>query len=109
MAKSRSYGGLIFIVLLLAAAGGGGWDYWNKNSDKQPEFQTTKVGHGDITQVVTATGDLQSVTQVDVSSQVSGLVIDVLVDFNSPVKTGQVLARLDPATYESKLKSAQAD
>jgi HlyD family secretion protein len=109
MAKSRSFGGLIFLVLLLAAAGFGGWYYWNKKSDKQPEFATVKVTRGDITQVVTATGDIQSVTQVDVSSQISGQIIDVLVDFNTPVKTGQVLAKLDPATYISKLKAAQAD
>ncbi|MEO7413197.1 MAG: efflux RND transporter periplasmic adaptor subunit [Opitutaceae bacterium] len=109
MAKSRGFGSLIIIVLLLAAAGWGGYYYWNKKSDKQPEFQTTKVSRGEIRQVVTATGDLQSVTQVDVSSQVSGLVVEVMVDFNTPVKTGQVLARLDPATYESKLKAAQAD
>lgn len=109
MAKSRSFGGLIFVVLLLAAAGVGGWYYWDKKSDKQPEFTTTKVTRGDITQVVTATGDIQSVTQVDVSSQISGQIIDVLVDFNTPVKTGQVLAKLDPATYISKLNAAKAD
>src|ERR1051326_1147601 len=98
MAKSRS-GGLIFIIVVLALAGGGVWYFWDQKSDKQPEFATTKVGRGDITQVVTATGDLQSLTQVDVSSQISGQIIDVLVDFNTPVKTGDVLARLDPASY----------
>ena len=109
MAKSRGFGSFIFIVLILAAAGWGGYHYWNKKSDKEPEFRTSKVTRGEIKQVVTATGDLQSVTQVDVSSQVSGLVKEVLVDFNSPVKTGQVLARLDPATYISKLNAAKAD
>ncbi|MEO6569183.1 MAG: biotin/lipoyl-binding protein, partial [Opitutaceae bacterium] len=109
MAKSRGFGSFIFIVLLLAAAGWGGYYYWNKKSDKQPEFQTTKVSRGEIKQVVTATGDLQSVTQVDVSSQVSGLVLEVMADFNSPVKAGQPLARLDPATYISKLNAAKAD
>lgn len=108
MAKSRNLGGIIFIVVLVAAAAGG-YYYWDKKSEKQPEIATTKVGRGDITQVVTATGDLQSVTSVDVSSQISGQIIEVLVDFNTPVKTGQVLARLDPATYISKLNAAKAD
>jgi HlyD family secretion protein len=109
MAKSRNLGGIIFIVVLLAAAGAGAWYYFDKKADKQPEIATTKVARGDITQVVTATGDLQSVTSVDVSSQISGQIIEVLVDFNTPVKTGQVLARLDPATYIQKLKAAKAD
>src|SRR5690349_6781156 len=110
MAKSRGFGSFIFIVLLLAAAGWGGYTYWNKNkSSKEPEFRTSKVTRGEIRQVVTATGDLQSVTQVDVSSQVSGLVKEVMVDFNSVVKKDQVLARLDPATYISKLNAAKAD
>src|SRR5436190_15980155 len=109
MAKPRNLGGIIFIVLLLAAAGAGAWYYFDKKADKQPEISTTKVARGDITQVVTATGDLQSVTSVDVSSQISGQIIEVLVDFNTPVKNGQVLARLDPATYIQKLKAAKAD
>lgn len=109
MAKPRGFSGLIILLLLLAAAGAGGWFYWNKKTDQQPEFTTTKVARGDIVQMVTATGDIQSVMQVDVSSQISGQIIEVLVDFNTPVKTGQVLARLDPATYTQRLKAAKAD
>jgi HlyD family secretion protein len=57
---------------------------------------------------VTATGGLEAVTSVDVSSQISGLIVEINVDYNSPVKKGQVLAKLDPATYESRLSSAKA-
>ena len=75
----------------MAAGGGGGWYYFNKGSDKKPEFQTVKVGRGDITQVVTATGDLQPVVVVDIGAQVSGQIKEVRVDFNSVVKAGDVL------------------
>ena len=109
MAKSKSYGGLIVLVIVIAAAAGGGWYYFRGKTDKQPEFQTTKVARGDITQSVTATGDLQPVVTVDIGAQVSGQIKEVLVDFNSQVKQGDVLARIDEATPTQKLRQAEAD
>jgi HlyD family secretion protein len=109
MAKSRNYGGLIALLVLVAAAAAGTWYYFDNKNDKQPEFNTAKVTRGDIIQTVTATGDLQPVITVDVGAQVSGQVQDVLVDFNSKVKAGDVLARIDPSTAEQKLRQAQAD
>jgi HlyD family secretion protein len=109
MAKSKSYGGLIVFLLVLAGAGGGGWYYFNKKTDKAPEFQTTKIARGDITQAVTATGDLQPVVTVDIGAQVSGQIKEVLVDYNSIVKQGDVLARIDEATPTQRLRQAEAD
>jgi HlyD family secretion protein len=109
MAKSKSYGGLVFLLVVLVGGGVGGWLYFGKAAEKAPEFQTTKVARGDITQSVTATGDLQPVVTVDVSSQISGQVQEVLVDFNSKVKAGDVLARLDPSTQEQNVKQSAAD
>ncbi len=109
MAKSRSYGGYIVLAIVVLAAAAGAWYYFGNNTDKQPEFTTTKVTRGDITQAVTATGDLQPVVTVDVGAQVSGKVVDVLVDFNARVKAGDVLARIDSAPAEQKLRQAQAD
>jgi len=108
MAKSRSFGGIVSSLLILGAIGGGVWYFYEQKTDKEPEFAVTKVARGDITQSVTATGDLQPVVSVDVSSQISGQVKEVFVDFNSPVKAGDVLARLDPSTYEQRLSQAQA-
>ncbi len=98
------------LILILAAAAliAAGWYYWHQRSDRAPEFTTTTVGRGDVIQAVTATGTLQSPTSIDVSSQVSGLIQNLMVDYNTPVKTGQVLAQLDPATYQSRLAQAQA-
>lgn len=109
MAKSKSYGGLVFLALLVVAGGAGSWYYFNGKSEKPPEFQTVKVARGDIIQSVTATGDLQPVVTVDIGAQVSGQIKEVLVDFNSRVKAGDVLAKIDPANAEQKLNQAVAD
>src|SRR5688572_5270851 len=98
MAKSKSYGGLILLLLVIGGAAYGGWYYFRGKADVKPEFQTTKVGRGDIIQSVTATGDLQPVVTVDIGAQVSGQIKEVLVDYNSVVKAGDVLARIDEAT-----------
>jgi HlyD family secretion protein len=109
MAKTKSYGGLITLILVLAAGGGASWYYFKAPKELKPEFQTTKVARGDIIQAVTATGDLQPVQIVDISSQISGQVKEVLVDFNSVVKAGDVLAKIDESTYVQRLRQAEAD
>jgi HlyD family secretion protein len=109
MAKSGTFAKTLVTLLVVGAAGAGGWFYFKKQNIKPPEVLTTTVNRGEVIQSVTATGDLQAVTSVDVSSQISGLVTEVLVDFNDEVKVGQVLARLDPATYEARLNQAKAD
>ena len=109
MAKSKSYGGLIFLLLVVALAAGGGWYYFRGKTEKAPEFQLSKVARGSIVQAVTATGDLQPVVTVDIGAQVSGQIKEVLVDFNSRVKAGDVLARIDEATPTQRLKQAKAD
>ena len=109
MAKSKSYGGLLLLIVVLGAGGAFAWRYYDTKADKAPEFQTTKVARGDITQSVTATGDLQPVVTVDVGAQVSGQIKEVFVDFNSKVKAGDLLARIDEATPTQRLKQAEAD
>jgi HlyD family secretion protein len=108
MAKKRLTPYLIGTVILAAGAGA----YWftqMRGNNRAPEISTIPVAKGDVVMAVTASGTLQPVTTVEVSSQVSGLISAVLVDYNSVVKNGDVLARLDPATYEQRLKQAQAD
>lgn len=110
MAKSGNSRGLLLIsVLLILGAAAGGYYYWKDHAEKPPEITTAIVSRGDVIQAVTATGDLQPVTTIDVSSQISGLIKEVLVDYNTPVTKDQVLAQIDPATYEQRLKQAQAD
>jgi HlyD family secretion protein len=95
-------------VILASAAAAFFW--WRDSQKPAPvAFNTTTVTRGTLTQNVTATGELQPVSTIEVSSQISGLIKEVLVDYNSRVKAGDVLALIDPATYENRLRSAQAD
>lgn len=67
------------------------------------------IERGAITSVVSASGTLSAVTTVAVGSQISGQIKELFVDFNSPVQKGQLLARIDPETFDLKVKQAQAD
>lgn len=73
------------------------------------EYKTTPVTRGDITQSVTANGQITPIKTVTVGSQVSGIITKILVDFNSSVTKGQVVAQIDPSTYEQSLIQAEAD
>ena len=72
-------------------------------------YATAAIDRGDIADVVGATGVLQAVTTVQVGSQVSGTIQQLLADFNSTVKKGQVIARLDPALFKARVAQAQAN
>ncbi|MCC6822480.1 MAG: efflux RND transporter periplasmic adaptor subunit [Verrucomicrobia subdivision 3 bacterium] len=99
---------LILVIVLATAAGGAYW-YSKNRGTPAPEFQTTKVGRGDLTQAVTATGQLAPVLNVQVGSQISGIILKLFADFNSQVKSNQILAQLDPATYKANVNSAEAE
>ena len=93
----------IIAVAVLAAIGGGVW-YLKRGHADAPEYQTTPVTRGDLTQVVTATGTLNPVVNVTVGSQVSGRISKLNVDFNSEVKSNQVIAEIDPSTYQAAVE-----
>jgi len=71
-------------------------------------FRTAKVERGDIRVTISATGTLAATSTVDIGSQISGQVTQVLVDFNDHVSRGQVLARIDPSTYEAQIAQGAA-
>jgi HlyD family secretion protein len=100
----------LLLVLVLAAAGAGGW-YWyqGKNGGAEVRYRTAKVERGPITSVVVASGTLNAVTTVQVGSQISGQVKDIYADFNTPVKKDQVIARIDPQSFELRVNQARAD
>jgi HlyD family secretion protein len=108
MAKSGKLGGTLILLVCVAAAAGAGYYFWKRSDAKPPEVATTTVTRGDVVQSITATGVLQAPTSVDVSSQISGQVKEVNADYNQKVKQGDVLARIDPATYVSRLNQAKA-
>ena len=102
-------GRLLWLIVLAGAAGGGGWWYYHQDRQAAPQYLTAAVVRGDLTQVVTATGQLNPRTNVQVGSQISGILEKVLVDYNSPVKAGQVIAKIDPATFQATVHQAEGD
>jgi HlyD family secretion protein len=98
---------LVFLAVIGALAGGGVWYYRNKKS-AAPDYQTVTVTRGSLQQIVTATGQLDPVVDVQVGSQISGTIERLYVDFNSVVKSNQVIAQIDPSTYQIGVLKAQA-
>ena len=110
MSGKGSSGWKWLIVLLLLGGGGvAAWYYLYPHSDEKIQYQTIAVKRADIVQVVTATGTLNSVISVQVGSQISGNIKQLFADFNTPVKLGQVVALLDPSTYEAAVNQAAGD
>lgn len=99
----------IITALLLLLLGTGGYCFKRASSNTVAEFKTSPVTRGDITQSVTANGQLSPIKTVTVGSQVSGIITKIFVDFNSTVTNGQVIAQIDPSTYEQSLIQAEAD
>ncbi|HZF02363.1 MAG TPA: efflux RND transporter periplasmic adaptor subunit [Methylomirabilota bacterium] len=96
------------IVAGLAVIGIGVW-FFKRGNDAAPQFQTAAIERGDLTQVVTATGTLNPVVSVVVGCQVSGRIKTLYADFNSQVKSNELIAEIDPRTYEAQVAQAQAD
>jgi HlyD family secretion protein len=111
MAAKQSGGWLkwIIIFLILGAGIAGGVWYFQRGKNDVPQYQMVTVGRGDLTQVVTATGTLNPVVNVTVGSQVSGIISKLYVDYNSMVKSNQVIAEIDPSTYQAAVEQATAD
>ena len=91
---------LLLTAAVLACKGRG-----NKNE----QYKTEKVDRGNVTQTVTATGTVSALTTVQVGSQVSGVIARLYADFNSRVKSGQLLAELDPTPFEAQVEQRRAD
>ena len=96
-------------VGVLALAGGGYWWYTQKQASSDVQYRTSKIERGNLQASVSASGAVNPVTQVSVGTQVSGQIKDLYVDFNSEVKAGQLIALIDPETFEYRVRSAQAD
>jgi HlyD family secretion protein len=84
------------------------WWRGHKAEAAESGFRTAAVERGDIRVAISATGTLSAISTVDVGSQISGQVTDVLVDFNDRVTKGQVIARIDPSTYQAQIAQGSA-
>jgi len=97
-----------FIIAVIAAAVAI-FAAFRLTQKEKPQYFTTKVERGDIRDVVEATGTINAVITVQVGSQVSGTIQTLYADFNSRVKKGQVIARIEPSLFEGAMLQAKAD
>ena len=96
-------------ALVLAASGGGAWWYQQQDKSGDVQYRSAKIERGNLAASVSASGAVNPVTQVSVGTQVSGQIKELYVDFNSEVKAGQLIAQIDPETFEFRVRQSQAD
>lgn len=112
MTNRRRRGSLVRkVLLLLLLVGGVGAFFWQRaraEQDVGPRYVTAVAKVAPLRETVTATGKFKGLDSVDVGAQISGRIASVLVDFNDPVKVGQVLAEIDPAQLKSRVEQSRA-
>lgn len=101
--KKMIVGGVAVVVLA-----GGLFLFSGKSPKGAIQLETAKVERGSITNSVTATGTVEPVTEVEVGTQVSGIVDKLYADYNDVVKAGQLIAEMDKINLQAELRSAQA-
>jgi HlyD family secretion protein len=106
-----SNGKRLWVAVGVVAVGGltVGYRYRDAGGNDRIRFETAKVDRGRITSKVTASGSLSAIVTVQVGSQVSGRLQQIFVDYNSPVKRSQLIARLDPSLFEAAYQQARAN
>src|SRR3989440_1320557 len=101
---------VLSLLVVAALAGAGVWAYlYTQSIGNAPKYKLARVEQGPLTAAVSATGNLNAVITVQVGSQVSGQIKELLVDFNSVVKKGQIIARIDPQIFAAQVNQAKAD
>ncbi len=99
----------IIALLIIASAGAGAWFYYVRRAGPEIGAVTSPITRGDIVDAVSTTGTLQAVTTVQIGSQVSGNISYLGADFNSIVKQGQIIAKLDPSLLQAQLEQSRAN
>ena len=99
----------LFVVVLLVVVSTVYWYFAYSTAEFVPDVRTATVTQGDIVDTVGATGVLEAVTTVNVGSQVSGIIDELYVDFNSIIREGDVIMRLDPSLFETQVEQARAN
>jgi HlyD family secretion protein len=98
---------LIFAALVAATIFW--WQHSRSTTSTGTLFRTASIQRGEVSQTVTGSGSLSAITTVDVGAQVSGKIIKLYVDYNDAVKKDQLIAEIDPTSYQARLVQAEAD
>ncbi len=101
-----------YILIILFIAGPAIWwgsRFFGASDADLPPLHTVQADHGEVSRRVVAHGTLQPVQKVTVGSQVSGIIDEIMVDFNSIVTKGEVIAQIDPSTFAAAVSSARAE
>jgi HlyD family secretion protein len=106
--KKRILGWIVALAAVSAVAYAG-YHYAGGKKDGPPRFTTQKVDKGSIVARVSASGTLSALVTVQVGSQVSGRIVELAADFNSPVKKDQIIAKLDPELFQAAVDQAKAN
>ncbi len=106
--KQRVLPRIIWAVAALAVAGAG-WFYFGHKAAPKMTYETAVIDKGTVEKSISSSGSVAALITVDVGSQISGQIAELFVDFNSPVKKGDLLAVIDQQTYRSRVGSAEAD
>lgn len=108
--RRRRLGRLLIAAVVLVLGAGAAWAYFGAgNGDEAPQYRLVRVQRGAIVSSVTASGSLKALVTVQVGSQLSGQIKELHADFNSAVKKGQVIARIDTAQLQARLSQTNAD
>ena len=99
---------IIIAAGIIIVAGIAVWAFGGQAKKRKVVYETTTVGRADISNSVTATGTIEPVTEVEVGTQVSGIIDKLYADYNSVVTKGQLIAEMDRVTLQSELASQQA-
>src|SRR5688572_538739 len=99
---------LAVVLLVLAVAAGAWWTWGGNRGSTAPTWRTAPVTRGSVVEAVSTTGTLEAVKTVLIGTQVSGAIKELHVDFNSRVKQGDVIARLETDVLEARLAQEEA-
>lgn len=97
------------LAILAVAAGAGAVWLFRGGDGEAPRYRFAEVERGPLKRIVSASGTLRAVVTVEIGSQVSGQIAELRADYNTNVAAGQVLARLDPAPFETQVAQAKAE
>jgi len=96
------------VLLIAGLAAAGGYYAWTQQAAPKLDIQTAAAERGDVRRLVATSGTVRALGTVEIGSQLSGNIGEVNVDFSSQVKKGEVLARIEPSTFESRVREEEA-